>query len=112
MDVRVLPSGAPAMGFANVHGGKRRLVPAPGCVDLDTGNSLGIRPTEARRRIFLRLGWGCFLFPLAVLELYLCTQKRDSATARYLVAALLVTLTLLKTVGIWGAYKVFWGPLL
>ena len=57
-------------------------------------------------------GWGCFLFPLAVLELYLWSQKRGSATARYLVAALLVTLTLLTIVGIFGAYKVFWAPLL
>ncbi len=56
--------------------------------------------------------WGCFLFPLAVLELYLWTQKRGTATVRYLVAALLVTLTLLTTAGIFGAYKVFWEPLL
>ena len=56
--------------------------------------------------------WGCFLFPLAVLEVYLSTQMKGTATARYLVAALLVALTLLTAAGIFGAYKVFWAPLL
>jgi len=56
--------------------------------------------------------WGCFLFPLAVLEVYLWTRKSGSATARYLVATLLVILTLLTAVGIFGAYKMFWQPLL
>jgi len=56
--------------------------------------------------------WGCFLFPLAVLEVYLWTQTKGTKTARYLVAALLVTLALLTAVGIFGAYKVFWQPLL
>lgn len=56
--------------------------------------------------------WGSFLFPLAVLELYLWTQGRGTASARYLIAALLVILTFLTAVGIFGAYKVFWGPLL
>lgn len=56
--------------------------------------------------------WGCFLFPLAILEVYLRTQSKGTATARYIVAALLVTLTLLTAVGIFGAYKVFWAPVL
>lgn len=56
--------------------------------------------------------WGSFLFPLAVLQVYLWSQKRGSATARYIVAAVLVVLTLLTAVGIFGAYKVFWSPLL
>ncbi len=57
-------------------------------------------------------GWGCFLFPLAVLEIYLWSQKKGSATARYIVASLLVALTLLTTAGVVGAYKVFWRQLL
>lgn len=56
--------------------------------------------------------WGCFLFPLIVLELYLYTHKRGTKTTRYLVAALLLALSLLTAVGILGAYQVFWGPLL
>jgi len=56
--------------------------------------------------------WGCFLFPLAVLEIYLWSQKRGSETVRFIVAAIVVVLTLLTSVGIFGAYKVFWEPLL
>ena len=56
--------------------------------------------------------WGSFLFPLAVLELYLWTQRSGTARAGYLVAALLVTLTFLTAVGVFGAYKLFWQPLL
>jgi len=56
--------------------------------------------------------WGCFLFPLAVLEIFLWAQKSGSATSRYLVAASLVTLTLLTAVGVFGAYRIFWQPLL
>lgn len=56
--------------------------------------------------------WGCFLFPLAVLEVYFWSQKQNSPKPRYLVAALLVILTLLTAVGIFAAYRVFWSPLL
>lgn len=56
--------------------------------------------------------WGCFLFPLAILELYLWTHKRGKPAARYLLTSLLVAMSLLTAVGTFGAYKVFWGPLL
>ncbi len=56
--------------------------------------------------------WGCYLVPLVVLELYLRAQARGTAVTRYVVAGLLAVLTLLTAVGVFGAYQVFWGPLL
>lgn len=56
--------------------------------------------------------WGCFLFPLLVLEGYFWAQKSEMATARYFITVLLVIFSLLTAIGTFGAYKVFWGPLL
>jgi hypothetical protein len=46
--------------------------------------------------------WGCYLVPLAVLELYLRAKKSADPGARFAVAGGLVTLTLLMGVGIAG----------
>jgi len=57
---------------------------------------------------FFRLwNFGCYLVPLAVLELYLRTQKSAGPRGRYVMAAGLVLLTLLMGVGIFGVSMLY-----
>jgi uncharacterized membrane protein len=61
---------------------------------------------------FFRLwGFGCFLVPLAVLELYLRAKESPNPSPRFAMASALVVLTLLMGVGIFGFYM-FTRPLL
>lgn len=53
--------------------------------------------------------FGCWLLPLAVLELYLNARTSRS---RYAVAGLLVVLTLLMSAGIFGVVMFMWRPTL
>jgi len=60
------------------------------------------------------LGWafGCYLLPLAVLEIYLRVQDRAGASVRYAMAAALVFLTALVAFGSYAAYTFVWAPFL
>jgi uncharacterized membrane protein len=61
---------------------------------------------------FIFWGFGSYLVPLAVLELYLRSEGRPGALAKLAVATLIVALTGVMAIGIFGAYMIFWGPLL
>lgn len=56
------------------------------------------------------LAFGQFLFPLAVLELYLFTQDRASTVGRFAMAGGLFILTILMGVGIFEATMNMWLP--
>jgi len=56
--------------------------------------------------------FGCFLVPLAMLELYLRTQDAGSPRLRYAMAGGLVASGLLMIVGIVGVAALVYGPLL
>jgi len=60
------------------------------------------------------LSWafGCYLLPLAVLELYLRVQDRAQAKGRYAMAAGLILLTAAMAFGIYSAYAFVWRPFL
>ena len=61
---------------------------------------------------FFRLwGFGCYLVPLAVLELYLRAKESPRPSGRFAMAGVLVVVTLLMGVGIFGFYM-FTRPLL
>ncbi len=57
-------------------------------------------------------GFGCYLLPLAMLELYLRTKDRADRRGRFAMAAALLAATVLMGVGIFGAYMAMWRPLL
>lgn len=61
---------------------------------------------------FIFWAFGNYLVPLAVLELYLRTEGRAGALSKVAVAALLIGLTAVMAVGIYGAYQIFWRPLI
>jgi uncharacterized membrane protein len=60
---------------------------------------------------FRFLGFGCYLLPLAVLELYLRAKESASPRGRFAMAGGLLALTLLMGAGIFGFYM-FTRPLL
>jgi uncharacterized membrane protein len=55
---------------------------------------------------------GCFLLPLALLELYLRAKDRGSREQKFAMSAAIVVVTVLMGIGIGGAYMAFWRPLL
>ncbi len=57
-------------------------------------------------------GFGCYLIPLAALELYLLTQDRAGPRGKVLMAAGLFAMTMVMSVGIVGAFSFMWRPLL
>lgn len=57
-------------------------------------------------------GFGCYLAPLAVAEIYLWAGRRGGAAVRAATAALLVGATALTAVGIGGAVMIMWWPYL
>jgi hypothetical protein len=61
---------------------------------------------------FVVWGFGCYLAPLAVLELYLRTRDKAGPRGRYAMAGGLLVLTALMGVGIAGVYLAVWRPLL
>lgn len=63
------------------------------------------------RPFFLFWDFGCYLVPLAVLELYLRAKQSASPSRRFAMAGSLVALTVLMGVGIFGFYM-FTRPLL
>jgi hypothetical protein len=60
------------------------------------------------------LSWafGCYLFPLAVLELYLRVQDTAGPRGRYAMAAAILLLTAIMGFGIYSAYMFVWRPFL
>jgi len=58
----------------------------------------------------IALQFSAFLLPLAVLETYLFAQRSGSATVRRAVACLVLLMTALMAVGIFGAVAFMWGP--
>lgn len=60
--------------------------------------------------VALILGFATYLLPLAVYELYLRTQDRAGAAGRVGMAALLVVLSLVTAVGVFGATVGMWLP--
>ena len=56
--------------------------------------------------------FGCYLVPLAVLELYLRANRCSSARAQYTMAVGLLLLALLIGIGSLGAARLLWWPLL
>jgi Predicted membrane protein (DUF2306) len=60
------------------------------------------------------LSWafGCYLFPLAVLELYLRVKETAGPRGRYAMAASILFLTALMGFGIYCAYVFVWRPFL
>lgn len=57
-------------------------------------------------------GFGCYLVPLAALELYLLTKDRAGARGKVAMATGLFVMTLVMSVGVVGAYLIMWRPLL
>lgn len=60
----------------------------------------------------LALQFGCYLVPLAVLELYLRAQGAASAASRAAVATLVLLSTAVMAVGIFGTVALMWWPYL
>ena len=60
------------------------------------------------------LSWafGCYLLPLAVLELYLRVKDRAGARGRYAMAGGILLLTAVMAFGIYAAYMHVWRPFL
>ena len=58
------------------------------------------------------LDFGCYLVPLAVLELYLRAKENGTPNGRFAMAGSLVVLTVLMGVGIFGIATFMWWPLL
>jgi hypothetical protein len=61
---------------------------------------------------FRLLGFGCYLVPLAVLELYLRVKESRSPRPRFAMAGGLIVLTLLMGVGIFAFTMFAWQNLL
>ena len=57
-------------------------------------------------------GFGAFLFPLAVFELYRRARDHASAGGKSAMAAALLVLAIVTGVGIYGAYMFMWRPVL
>jgi hypothetical protein len=57
---------------------------------------------------FRLLGFGCYLAPLAVLELYLRAKESTGTRERFAMAAGLLVLTLLMGVGIFALTMFTW----
>jgi len=55
--------------------------------------------------------FGCYLVPLAVLELYLRAKLSVSPRVRYAMAASLFALTILMSIGVFGVSMFVWRPL-
>ena len=74
------------------------------------GAPVGFDPKTFSGPFLYFLAFGQYLIPLAVLELYFRAQGRVSALHRFSVAGLVFSLTILMTVGIFGATMGMWLP--
>ncbi|MGI9170335.1 MAG: DUF2306 domain-containing protein, partial [Caulobacteraceae bacterium] len=57
-------------------------------------------------------GFGSFLLPLFVLEIYMRTKDRAGPPRKVVMATALFFLTTVMGIGIFGAYMFMWRPLL
>ena len=60
----------------------------------------------------LSWGFGCYLLPLAILELYLRVRDNAGPRGRYVMAGAMILLTAVMSYGIFAAYLFVWRPLL
>ena len=58
----------------------------------------------------IALGFGCYLIPLAILELYLRIKTKGGAISKSLMAVALTVLTLVMGFGIFAASMIMWLP--
>lgn len=58
----------------------------------------------------IALAFGCYLIPLAVLEIYFAAQRNENATAKFATAALVLVMTGVTAVGIFGTIAMMWAP--
>lgn len=58
----------------------------------------------------IALQFGAYLLPLAVLEVYFLAQRSHSLAAKRAVAGLVIVMTVLMAIGIFGAIAFMWGP--
>lgn len=58
------------------------------------------------------LVFGCYLVPLAVLEVYLRAQRSNAFAFKLAAALLVVVMTGIMAVGIFGTVAIMWGPYL
>jgi hypothetical protein len=58
----------------------------------------------------IALQFGCYLIPLAVLELYFLAQRSQKAAIKRMVSGLVLFWTAFMAIGIGGAVAFMWGP--
>ncbi len=56
------------------------------------------------------LVFGCYLIPLAMLEIYFAAQRSQTAAPKHVAAGLLAVMTLITAVGVFGTIAFMWGP--
>ena len=60
----------------------------------------------------ISIAFACYLLPLAVLEVYLAAQRSQSTAVKYGAALLVLGMTVLMAVGIFGTIAFMWRPYL
>ena len=69
-------------------------------------------PAKLDANFFAFWGFGSYLVPLAVLELYFRAERQPRAAPKFAVATLLVLLAAATGVGVAGVFLFFWLPLI
>jgi hypothetical protein len=54
--------------------------------------------------------FGCYLIPLGVLELYLRAQSSRRAVAKWFASGVVVAMTGMTALGVFGTFMFMWGP--
>lgn len=75
-------------------------------------SAAGLPAPGMKSAFFVTWNFGCYLAPLAMLELYFAVQRADAAGGRWAMAGGLVAITALTSVGSVGAWFVFFNPVL
>ncbi|MHA7872383.1 MAG: DUF2306 domain-containing protein [Hyphococcus sp.] len=60
----------------------------------------------------IALAFGCYLIPLAVLEIYFAAQRSTRTALKFAVAGLVLIMTGVMAVGIFGTVMLMWAPYL
>lgn len=58
----------------------------------------------------IALVFGSFLVPLAVLEAYFAAQRSRTPALKHVTSTLILVLTVLTAVGVFGTVSFLWGP--
>ncbi|WP_025666264.1 DUF2306 domain-containing protein [Aquimarina megaterium] len=74
------------------------------------GGPVGFDPETFRGPFLVFLGFGQFLVPLAILELYLRVQDRSGTSGKIAMTTLLFFLTIMTGIGIFAATMGMWLP--